>query len=188
MDTNATYDWLPSACPETAGEQEDTWSPETEEDRPAVRDTKTSSGWFLGSGSEPFLKTTHQRFGVAQDVILEELVQHVEQVVLDQGLDDQLVEVMLTETSRTGLTSRTTALYATEPQTLPGLTWTVIWYWFRERMYSIRTAMTNLWATPCRTHTSNGSSAQRFNKRKPVKLVHILKWTGSVGVCRSAPM
>lgn len=32
------------------------------------------------------------------------------------------------------------------------LTWTVIWYWFKERMYSISTAMMNLWDTPCRKH------------------------------------
>lgn len=51
-------------------------------------------------------RRTHQRFGVTEDVVLEELVQHVEAVVLDQRLDDQLVQVMLETTnqsSETGL-------------------------------------------------------------------------------------
>lgn len=39
--------------------------------------------------------------------------------------------------------------------TLFSFTWTVIWNWFRERMYSIRTAMMNLWETPCRTQSSH---------------------------------
>lgn len=38
---------------------------------------------------------TYQRFGVAEDVILEELVQHVEKVVMHQGLYNQLIQVML---------------------------------------------------------------------------------------------
>lgn len=36
-----------------------------------------------------------QRFGITENMILEELVQHVEEVVLDQSLDDQLIEVVL---------------------------------------------------------------------------------------------
>lgn len=43
-------------------------------------------------GAEP---ATHQRLGVAEDVILQELVQHVEEVVLHQRLDHQLVQVVL---------------------------------------------------------------------------------------------
>lgn len=38
---------------------------------------------------------THQWFGVAEDVVLQELVQHVEEVVLHQCLDHQLVQVVL---------------------------------------------------------------------------------------------
>lgn len=42
---------------------------------------------------------THQGFGVTEDVVLEELVQHVEEAVLHQRLDDQLVQVMLRRTN-----------------------------------------------------------------------------------------
>lgn len=38
---------------------------------------------------------THQWFGVTEDVVLQELVQHVEEVVLHQRLDHQLVQVVL---------------------------------------------------------------------------------------------
>lgn len=47
--------------------------------------------------------------------------------------------------------------------TLLGFTWTVIWNWFRERMYSISTAMMNLWDTPCRTLTHKQSSHFIYN-------------------------
>lgn len=41
-------------------------------------------------------------------MVLQELVQHVEQVVLDQGLDDQLVQVMLKHTGTGQVRSRPT--------------------------------------------------------------------------------
>lgn len=86
---------------------------------------------------------SHQWLGVTQDVVLEELVQHVEEVVLHQRLDHQLILVMLQHASahvrhtphKDGQQRGTTLL---------SFTWTGIWYWFRERMYSISTAMTNL--------------------------------------------
>lgn len=37
----------------------------------------------------------HQRLGIAENMILEELVKHVEEVVLDQSFDDQLIQVVL---------------------------------------------------------------------------------------------
>lgn len=85
---------------------------------------------------------THQWFGVTEDVVLEELVQHVEEVVLHQRLDDQLVQVMLPRTNRcqTEVEHRGTPVF--------GLTCTGIWNWLRERMYSISTAMVNLWEAP----------------------------------------
>lgn len=39
----------------------------------------------------------HQGLGVAEHVVLEELVQHVEAAVRHQGLDHQLVQVVLRE-------------------------------------------------------------------------------------------
>ena len=39
--------------------------------------------------------STHQRLGVAEDVVLQELVQRGEEAVLDECPDDQLVQVML---------------------------------------------------------------------------------------------
>lgn len=83
---------------------------------------------------------SHQWLGVAQDVVLEELVQHVEEVVLHQRLDDQLVLVMLQHAKHTSAAQRRAAgRYHSA-----AVTWTGIWNWFRERMYSISTAMTNL--------------------------------------------
>lgn len=55
------------------------------------------------ASQDELLVWTHQRFGVAEDVVLQELVQHVEQVVLHQRLDHQLVQVMLEKTI-TGVT------------------------------------------------------------------------------------
>lgn len=45
-----------------------------------------------GEGAEP---GTHQRLGVTEDMILQELVQHVEEVVLHERLNHQLVQVVL---------------------------------------------------------------------------------------------
>ncbi len=42
---------------------------------------------------------TDQWFGVAEDVILQELVQHVEEVVLHQRLNHQLIQIMLKDTN-----------------------------------------------------------------------------------------
>lgn len=52
-----------------------------------------SSTWEAGGA------WTHQWFGVAEDVVLQELVQHVEEVVLHQCLDHQLVQVVLRKQS-----------------------------------------------------------------------------------------
>ena len=119
---------------------------------------------------------THQRFGVAEDVILQELVQHVEEVVLHQRLNHQLVQVMLPEHKNTRshsddvinsniLQVRTKMFSVSREASLcSGFTCTVIWNWFRERMYSIRTAMTNLWETSCRTH---GTTQNTQNHTEP---------------------
>ena len=61
------------------------------------------------SEAVPFGGWTHQGFGVAEDVVLEELVQHVEAVVLDQRLDHQLVQVVLRETPRLNIHTRRAA-------------------------------------------------------------------------------
>ncbi len=37
----------------------------------------------------------HQRFGVTEDVVLQELMQLVEAVVMHEKVDDQLVQVVL---------------------------------------------------------------------------------------------
>lgn len=89
-------------------------------------------------GAEP---ATHQRLGVAEDVVLQELVQHVEEVVLHQRLDHQLVQVVLRR--ERGVTCQSTHTH-THRVRGRGLTCTVIWNWLRERIYSISTAMTNL--------------------------------------------
>lgn len=64
---------------------------------------------------------THQWFGVTEDVVLEELVQHVEEVVLHQRLDDQLVKVMLPRTNRCQTHNR--RLAALYPCARPYLDW-----------------------------------------------------------------
>lgn len=89
-------------------------------------------------GAEP---GTHQRLGVTEDMILQELVQHVEEVVLHERLNHQLVQVVLR-----GEKLPVNHLTHTHTQRVRGwgLTCTVIWNWLRERMYSISTAMTNL--------------------------------------------
>lgn len=38
---------------------------------------------------------TYQRLGVAENVVLKELVQHVEEVVMHQGLNHQLIQIVL---------------------------------------------------------------------------------------------
>ncbi len=93
---------LPSACPERAGEQVDMCSPETAADRPR---TSRSSYWskaswgFADRGMYINDRSSLRHWvrlnckltsglGVAQDVILKKLVQHVEEVVLDQSFDD----------------------------------------------------------------------------------------------------
>lgn len=48
-----------------------------------------------GVGALQRQQQTGQGFGVAEDVVLQQLVQHVEQVVLDQCLDHQLIQVVL---------------------------------------------------------------------------------------------
>lgn len=120
---------------------------------------------------------THQRFGVAEDVILQELVQHVEQVVLHQRLNHQLVQVMLPEHKNTQSHSddviNTNILQVrTKMFSASGFTCTVIWNWFRERMYSIRTAMTNLWETPCRTHRTTQNTQNRQGCKRSGHSMH----------------
>ena len=52
---------------------------------------------------------SYQRLGVTQHVVLQELVQLVEATVLDQGVDDQLVQVVLEDNIQAPCSSR---LYA----------------------------------------------------------------------------
>lgn len=47
----------------------------------------------MSTQAKPY--ATYQGLRVAEHVVLQELVQHVEEVVLDQRLDDQLVQVVL---------------------------------------------------------------------------------------------
>lgn len=92
---------IPSACPETAGEPAGTCSPETEAGRPEDTGDRNTSSVHTGAALTRLCGGTeaaaHQRLGVAEDVVLEELVQHVEQAVLHQRLYHQLVQVMLKE-------------------------------------------------------------------------------------------
>lgn len=95
-------------------------------------------------------------------MVLQELVQHVEEVVLHQGLDHQLVQVVLEDGERGRAArkshSHTIISIISMSNEEPYSTCTVIWNWFRERMYSISTAMMNLWDTPCTKHTQLMSS------------------------------
>lgn len=102
--------------------------------------THKKKDWTLDLECESsgFWVWAHQGLGVTEDVVLEELVEHVEEVVLHQRLDHQLVQVVLQQAS-TG-----EALRRGGGTSLLGLTCTGIWNWFRERMYSISTAMMNL--------------------------------------------
>ena len=51
---------------------------------------------------------TGQGLGVAQDVVLQKLVQLVEAVVVNQDVDDELVEKVLKNTTEAQLTTKTT--------------------------------------------------------------------------------
>lgn len=76
----------------------------------------TPNGSVNGEGGS----WTHQRLGVVEDVVLQELVQHVEEVVLDQRLDDQLVQVMLTGSGRSHYRAAPTGTVEPKASALPG--------------------------------------------------------------------
>lgn len=55
---------------------------------------------FLGSADRHLGFQTYQRFGVTEYMILEELVQHIEEVVMHQGLYNQLIQIMLEKSQK----------------------------------------------------------------------------------------
>ena len=78
----------------TCGKQGLVTPPGIEPGPPALG-TQSLSHWIP---REVPLAGTHQRLGVADDVVLQELVQRGEEAVLDERPDDQLVQVMLRQT------------------------------------------------------------------------------------------
>lgn len=86
---------LPSACPETAGGRAGKSSLGTAAGRPARQgfNERQLKGyhWKVPVTTEVRSRGTDQRLGVAEHVVLQKLMEHVEEVVLDKCLDDKFM-------------------------------------------------------------------------------------------------